>query len=66
MSDQAARYREELGKEPPKLPDDDPLAWQWDPRLGVRVLRERLADDLGLPDEDEGPPPVIPGQESLL
>lgn len=66
MTGPEERYRDEMGKEPPRLPDDDPLAWQWDPRLTRRDLRDRLADDQAEAGDDDEPPAFIEGQESLL
>lgn len=57
------RYRETVGKEPGRLPDDHPDAWQWDYR-GTKAEREELAERFGWMEEE--PPPVIEGQTDLF
>jgi hypothetical protein len=56
------RYQEEMGREPPALPEEDPLAWQYRYR-GTPEERERLRlEMLGLDPE----PDVHPDQAALL
>lgn len=56
-------YKASVGKEPARLPDDHPDAWQWDYR-GTKKEREELAERFGWLDEE--PPPVIDGQTDLF
>ena len=57
------RYMDATGREPARLPADDPLAHQWDYK-GSKADRERLADEIQVGYEDEAS--IIDGQESLL
>ena len=58
------RYERVTGRKPTRrYPKDHPDAWQWDYRGGKKE-KEAMAERLGLL-EDEGPPPVIEGQEEL-
>lgn len=52
-----------MGKEPTRLPDDHPYAWQWEYQ-GSPGERKELARRLGLNDDEEEV--VIDGQGELF
>lgn len=57
------RYRQVTGREPARLPEDHPDAWQWE-YAGSKADREELLERLALHEEDE--PVVIEGQEEMF
>lgn len=57
-------YQRQVGKEPGRLPEDHPDAWQWEYR-GTKAERDSLRREMGLDVVDE-PAPVIEGQEELF
>ena len=60
--EQVDAYKHNVGKEPERLPDDHPDAWQWSYK-GTKGEREQLPELLGW--VDETPAALIEGQASL-
>lgn len=58
-----SRYVAEVGREPGRLPDEHPDAWQWTYR-GTPAERKDLAERVAL--EDATAPALIAGQEELF